>query len=339
MTDLHLTLGRTRAGAPVIWSGADNPHIAVSGRSGSGKSYFLKGLLEQAAQQKATCLVLDYSGDFPGYRPPEGISFRRLDVSHPDFRFNPLAHGDNGSPQVAAQRLLTAIHNVSRIGARASLSLQTAALEYLEAAAHPSLRGLADFARQKERPNAGLAAALEPLDLLAALVRCGEEPISLDLSAPGITVVGFGQIVNAKVRSLLVELILGTIWTQRISRSNWPHPLILLLDEGQNLNWAQDSMAVRILREGRKYGLVGWFSSQYITQKTAAAALGQAALQAYFRPDDANIPHLARSFSQAGAGSAAQWSQLIRNLKVGQFLLSNGPGNHLVVTVPQRRGR
>ena len=339
MTDLHLTLGRTRAGAPVVWSGADNPHIAVSGRSGSGKSYFLKGLLEQAAQQTATCLVLDYSGDFPGYRPPEGIPFRRLDVSHPDFRFNPLAHGDDSSPQVAVQRLLTAIHNVSRIGARASLSLQTAALEYLEAAAHPSLRGLADFARQKERPNAGLAAALEPLDLLAALVRCGEEPISLDLSAPGITVVGFGQIVNAKVRSLLVELILGTIWTQRISRSNWPHPLILLLDEGQNLNWAQDSMAVRILREGRKYGLAGWFSSQYITQKTAAAALGQAALQAYFRPDDANIPHLARSFSQAGAGSAPQWSQLIRNLKVGQFLLNNGPGNHLVVTVPQRRGR
>ena len=118
MTDLHLTLGRTRAGAPVIWSGADNPHIAVSGRSGSGKSYFLKGLLEQAAQQRVICLVLDYSGDFPGYRPPEGIPFRRLDVSHPDFRFNPLAHGDDSSPQVAAQRLLTAIHNVSRIGAK-----------------------------------------------------------------------------------------------------------------------------------------------------------------------------------------------------------------------------
>lgn len=339
MTDLHLTLGRTRAGAPVIWSGADNPHIAVSGRSGSGKSYFLKGLLEQAAQQTATCLVLDYSGDFPGYRPPEGIPFRRLDVSHPDFRFNPLAHGDNGSPRVAAQRLLTAIHNVSRIGARASLSLQTAALEYLKAAAHPSLRGLADFARQKERPNAGLAAALEPLDLLAALVRCGEEPISLDLTNPGISVLSFDQILNIRIRSLLVELLLGAVWAQRISQSDWPCPLILLLDECQNLSWGEGSMAVRILREGRKYGLAGWFSSQYITQKTAAAALGQAALQAYFRPDDANIPHLARSFSQAGAGSAAQWSQLIRNLRVGQLLLSNGPGNHLVVTVPQRRGR
>src|SRR5699024_4914695 len=129
-------------------------------------------------------------------------------------------------------------------------------------------------------------------------------PISLDLTNPGLSVLSFDQILNIRIRSLLVELLLGAVWAQRISRSNWPHPLILLLDEGQNLNWAQDSMAVRILREGRKYGLVGWFSSQYITRKTAAAALGQAALQAYFRPDDANIPHLARSFSQAGAGSA-----------------------------------
>ena len=171
------------------------------------------------------------------------------------------------------------------------------------------------------------------------LVRCGEELISLDLTAPGLSVLSFNQILNTRIRSLLVELLLGAVWAQRISQSDWPCPLILLLDECQNLSWGEGSMAVRILREGRKYGLAGWFSSQYITQKTAAAALGQAALQAYFRPDDANIPHLARSFSQAGAGSAAQWSQLIRNLKVGQFLLSNGPGNHLVVTVPQRRGR
>ena len=73
---LRLFLGQTRSGTPVIWSGASNPHIAVSGRSGSGKSYFLKGLLEQAAGQGAACLVLDYSGDFAAYLPPEGIPLR-----------------------------------------------------------------------------------------------------------------------------------------------------------------------------------------------------------------------------------------------------------------------
>ena len=225
---------------------------------------------------------------------------------------------------------------MSPIGARASLSLQRATLEYLEGAAHPSLRGLADFAGQREKPSAGLAAALEPLDLLAALVRCGGEPISLDLSAPGITVVGFGQIVNAKVRSLLVELILGTIWTQRTSRSDWPRPLILLLDECQNLGWAQDGMAVRILREGRKYGLAGWFATQYTTSKAAQAALRQAALQVRFRPDDQDVLKLARSLSSSSGRLADEWVRVIRALRVGQFLLSRGTGGCLIVTVPVR---
>ena len=331
---LRLSLGQTRSGTPVTWSGANNPHVAVSGRSGSGKSYFLKYLLEQAARQGAACLTLDYSGDFAGYRPLEGIPFRHLDVSDPDFQFNPLAPGGQNGLPAAAQRLLTAVHSVSPIGARASLSLQRVTLEYLEGTAHPSLRGLADFAGQKERPNAGLAAALEPLDLLATLVRCGEEPISLDLSVPGITVVGFGQIVNAKVRSLLVELILGTIWAQRVSRSDWPHTLILLLDECQNLGWAQDGMAVRILREGRKYGLAGWFATQYITGKAAQAALGQAALQVRFRPDDQEVLKLARSLSASGGQSADQWVRVIRGLRIGQFLLYSQANAPVIVTVP-----
>lgn len=331
---LRLSLGQTRSGTPVTWSGADNPHVAVSGRSGSGKSYFLKGRLEQAAGQGAACLVLDYSGDFAEYHPPEGILFRHLDVSDPDFQFNPLVPGGHNGLQAAAQRLLTAVQSVSRIGARASLSLQRITLEYLEGAAHPSLRGLADFAGQKERPNAGLAAALEPLDLLAALVRCGEELISLDLSVPGITVVGFSQIVNAKVRSLLVELILGTIWAQRTSRSDWPHPLILLLDECQNLGWAQDGMAVRILREGRKYSLAGWFATQYMTGKAAQAALGQAALQVRFRPDDQDVLKLARSLSSSSGRSANEWVRVIRALRVGQFLLYSQTNAPLIVTVP-----
>ena len=158
----------------------------------------------------------------------------------------------------------------------------------------------------------------------------------MDLTAPGLSVLSFNQILNTRIRSLLVELLLGAVWAQRISQSDWPCPLILLLDECQNLSWGEGSMAVRILREGRKYGLAGWFSSQYITQKTAAAALGQAALQAYFRPDDAKIPHLTKSFSQAEAGSAPQWSQLIRNLKVGQFLCRQPSGQAFVVSVPKR---
>ena len=42
------------------------------------------------------------------------------------------------------------------------------------------------------------------------------------------------------------------------------------------------------------------------------------------------------TFSQAEAGSAPQWSQLIRNLKVGQFLCRQPSGQAFVVSVPKR---
>ena len=40
MTDLHLTLGRTRAGAPVIWSGADNPTLRFPGGAAAANPTF-----------------------------------------------------------------------------------------------------------------------------------------------------------------------------------------------------------------------------------------------------------------------------------------------------------
>lgn len=334
---ISLFLGRSNSGTSVTWAGADNPHAAISGRSGSGKSYFLKGLLEQAARQGASCLVFDYSHDFRHYIPPENVPFQALDVVGSSFNMNPLADSSASGRRTSAQQLLSALHSVFRMGPRANLALHKAALGYLEQTEKPTLDGLIDFARNDQPASTGLTAALEPLELLATLIRCGDCPISLDLTSPGITVLGFDQVVDGKLCTLLVELILGAVWDQRASAtsSDGP-PLILLLDECQNLNWGDGSMAVRILREGRKYGLAGWFSSQYIQNKNAVAALGQAALQAYFRPDDANILRLAKAMSQTGHGKPEQWGKAIRSLRVGQFLLQKPGGKPMIVTVPAR---
>lgn len=333
-----LSLGRSNSGASVTWTGADNPHIAVSGRSGSGKSYGLKGLLEQAARQGAVCLVLDYSSDFRTCDPPKDVPFRTIDVVEPNFTINPLADPSASGRRSSAQRLLSALHSVFRMGPRANLALQKTALAYLSQAKAPTLEGLVDFINADERPvSTGLAAAVEPLELLTTLVHCGDCPTSLDLTSPGITVLGFDQVADGKMRTLLVELILGSVWDQRTSVTSCGNPpLILLLDECQNLNWGGGSMAVRILREGRKFGVAGWFSSQYIQNKNAVAALGQAALQAYFRPDDANVLRLAKAMSQTGHGKPEQWGKVIRSLRVGQFLLQKQGGKPVIVTVPAR---
>lgn len=64
LQSLKLNLGRSASGGTVWLRQPSNPHIYISGRSGSGKSFFLKHLLRQALEQDTLCLVLDYSDDF-----------------------------------------------------------------------------------------------------------------------------------------------------------------------------------------------------------------------------------------------------------------------------------
>jgi len=49
--------GCSNSGDKVYISGLSNPHVYLSGRSGSGKSHFLRQLVDQAAQQKSRLLV------------------------------------------------------------------------------------------------------------------------------------------------------------------------------------------------------------------------------------------------------------------------------------------
>lgn len=333
--NLTLNLGYTQLGSPVAEPGGDNPHLAILGRSGSGKSYFMRGLIEQAARQGTLCLILDYSADFRSYVPPGEISFQNVNVTDPSFIINPVAVSTARGGVVAAQQLLSALHSVFRMGPRANLALQKVTLSYLETAGSPTLTGLLRYAQNMEKKSAGLTAATEPLELLATLVHCGAEPISIDLNQAGIIALGFDQIVDNKLRALLAELILQMVWDQWTAASSPDHPLILVLDECQNLSWGEGSMAVRILREGRKFGIGGWFASQWIANKTAIAALGQAALRANFRPEDVNISALAKQLAQTN-GTLAQWQRLLQKLKVGQFVYSRGDGKAVIVNVPAR---
>lgn len=332
---LVLTVGRTRSGADITVRGGDNPHLAVLGRSGSGKSYFLNGLVSQVARQGALCLILDYSADFRHYIPPDGVPFCRIDTTNPEFTVNPLAVAAGKGGGIAAQQLLSALHSVFRMGARATVALQKTTLSYLGTINSPSLTGLLHYIQDTEEKSAGLTAATEPLELLTTLIHCGSEPISIDLNQHGIIVLGLDQIVDNKLRALLVELILQTVWNQWTATPAPDYPLILVLDECQNLSWSEGSLAVRILREGRKFNIGGWFASQWISNKTAISALGQAAFQANFRPEDDNIPALSKRLAQS-EGKAADWQQLLRRLRRGQFLFSSGGGRPLLVNVPER---
>lgn len=327
--DFELHPGYTLSGKRVTWSGADNPHLYISGQSGTGKSFLLKRLASQAAGQGAFVLALDYSSDFLDYTPPDGLHFQCISVSSPEFSLNPLIGHPGQTPDTRAQQLLAALHSVFRMGPTATLSLHRVTTTYLTADEHPTMEGLLAFITQLKKPDRGLKSARENLELLSTLIHCDSRPISLDLDTPGLTVLDYSQIMDRDQCQLLVELILQAVWNARTTQQP---PLVLILDESQQLHWGVGSMSVRILREGRKFGIAGWFSSQWCDDKEAASALGQAAHQIQFRPDIQHIGKLTKTFCSRPS-DRPQCQAALQKLKRGQFLWQRGDGKVVIVNV------
>lgn len=331
MADFEFHLGHTLAGKDLIWRNADNLHISITGQSGTGKSFFLKKLIAQAVSQGAVCLVPDYSSDFCDYIPPEGQRFQHIDVTSPnDFALNPLIGSPGQSPAACAQQLVASLHSVFRTGPRAAVALEKATEEYLTVDNAPTLPGLLAYISEKERPEMSLLHAIEPLELLSSLIRCGDEPITVDLDSPGLVVLDLTSIFDQKICSSLVNLILQTLW---ITHSREQPPLILVLDEARRLNWGDGSLAARILYEGRKFGIAGWFSSQRVSRKEAEEALEQAKLHVHFRPGEQNANKLAKTLGCTSSKDLPQYRKLILGLECGQFLWLNPDGKPVLVEV------
>lgn len=316
---MDLTLGYQYDSRAITSAGAENPHIFIDGISGSGKSFALKRLSEQAAAQNALIIVFDYTADWIDYQAPEGISLRRLDVMDRTLQINPLAPTPGATGFMRAQRLLNLLLSAYRLGNRACIDLTNSTRLYLDKCTEtPTIAGLINYILSHPATK-GLDAALEPLKALSLLINSGPVPISLDLDTPGILILGFAQLESTQLRKLLIEVLLRAIWDSK-SASREGRPLILLLDECQNLNWGKDSMSALILREGRKFSIGGWFATQWISNENAVNALQQASVQLHFRQNKENALSLARTLSDNLPVRRDKYARLLRSFKPGDFI-------------------
>ena len=325
---LELTLGCRADGRAITTAGSENPHIFADGISGAGKSFKLKRLAEDAVSQGAQVIAFDYTGDFAAYMPPEGLPLRRMDVADGELQINPLSPASGASAFVRGQRLVNLLLAGYRLGPRACIDLQNATVQYLESRPEiPTISGLVKYIEQACLMTRGLASALEPLKGLSHLITRGPEEINVNLNFPWLLILEFKQTESSWMRQLMIELLLRVIWDSRTSMAaSNPNPLILLLDECQNLNWRKDGMPVRILREGRKFEIGGWFASQWVENERAKAALREAAVQMHFRQDQDAAAKLARTMAFNNREKRERYTRLIRSLPRGSFIVEKPCG-------------
>ena len=345
-----LNLGTTSVNhTPLRWENAPNNHIFITGQSGAGKSFFLRNLILQLLHQgKARCIVLDASHDLAGGLPTSpGLSsddtkqISVVDVKSDDFilnplRLQPLRDGVDEDSNAAANRVAEMLRSAYQLRDIQASYLANHLCDYLEH--HGGVGSIPDFLKyadaflEKDERKL-IALSIERMKNFAHTVHCGAGSFDWQLDTPGVTVIDFSRVPTGREQRLLVELSLADIWGQRLRKQDAQIPTVIVLDECQRFKFASDNYTTNLLREGRKYQMSGWFASQWIKDDETLAALEQAALRAYFRPEPSNVHTLAKRLAAGDNNLTKTYERHLSRLRAGQILYHDLNGRPIIANV------
>lgn len=342
--DFTLSLGRSRSGRELRWCNASNPHISISGRSGSGKSYCLKRLMAQLPKQGVRCIVFDISDDFSNLSLLRRFAGEGVEITAADVRkevvinpFQKLSMNERLQEEGrdVAARLSASLKELYHFpGDKQTMYLCDALANFLEETPHAwDLNEFISFVERDETRAKHMLTSLIRLKHLATMVHGGKEGYRWDLDTPGITIIRFDRIPDTISQAILTEFLLDDLWNRKVRAGADACPVVVVLDECQRLRFGEQSMPSRILREGRKFEFAGWFSSQWMDDKRTLSALGQAALQIHFHPDPTRARSLARMLSQGKTRETGEFEGALSSLKVGEFLYLDQRGNLVIARV------
>lgn len=333
----QLSLGSLSLGMPLTWDGNPNFHIYMTGNSGQGKTFLSRNLASQIPGMGGRCIIFDYSGDFITESSQQNWPIAGtdvIDVRSGDITINPfLPENDSETHEEIAERVVALLSSGIRFGIAQWAYLYDTITYGLE---NDQLHSIADLVFQIEinaEDDDTAKRILPKVKRFGKLLHGNGNPIDWKYNVPGITIINLSTIKDPVTLTILAEILLWSICSPRMSSiPEETTPLVLLLDECQRLRFKDGDTTVRILREGRKYGIWGWFSTQWIYDKTASAALNQAGLRIYFRPNEDDLHKTALKLSCSNKAKLPVYERQLSNLKRGQFMFQKG--SRLIITQP-----
>ena len=121
---------------------------------------------------------------------------------------------------------------------------------------------------------------------------------------------------------LFVEFLLRDLWNHTQNNGEKNKPFVVVLDEAQNLRHNSESPTGKILTEGRKFGVSGWFATQFMggqLDRDEIQILQQAAQKLYFCPPDDGVMDTAKSID-INSSAAKEWAEKLKKLKLGECI-------------------
>ncbi len=315
----------------------NNRHLLINGNSGCGKTYCIQGLLMEAAQQGVSSVVFDYTGGFtnskldPIFKERLGDRIKQRIVKISKIPVNPFEKNeiqideDIFVPEEdadVADKISEIFKAVYDLGDQQKSAVYSAVLNGLRE--HGSNMSFPIMVEELE--NLGTNYAKTVISKIQAF--SDFNPFAVDdtfswseiRDSEGMVYVfqltGYGR----DIQVLLTELLLWDIWNYCVKNGDESKPFILVMDEAQNLSHGEKSPSAKILTEGRKFGISGWYATQFMKPQLSddeIQRLQQAGQKLYFCPPDDGVMTVAKNIDITSQG-AKDWADRLKKLKKGE---------------------
>lgn len=340
--DVRLLIGSDiRTGERFYWEfgnkNLNNRHLLINGNSGCGKTYCIQTLLMEAALQGVSSVVFDYTGGFtnskldPIFKNALGDKIKQRIVKISKIPVNPFEKNviqiddDIFVPEEdadVADKIAEIFKAVYDLGDQQKSAIYTAVLNGLKV--HGNNMSFPIMVEELE--NIGTNYAKTVISKIQAFTDFN--PFASDdtfswseiRDSEGMVYVfqltGYGR----DIQVLLTELLLWDIWNFCVKNGDETKPFILVMDEAQNLSHGDKSPSAKILTEGRKFGLSGWYATQFMKPQLSddeIQRLQQAGQKLYFCPPDDGVITVAKNIDITTQG-AKDWADRLKKLKKGE---------------------
>lgn len=320
----------------------NNRHLLINGNSGCGKTYCIQGLLMSAARQGISSVVFDYTGGFtnskldPVFKQELADKIEQRVVKAVKIPINPFKKGDIQIDEDifvpeedidVASKIAEIMTSVYKFGDQQKSAVYSAVLNGLRTYGdNMSFQHLASELESLDNNySKTVLSKIQPfidMNPFAADDNFGWEAIrdSEKGTVYVMQLAGYGR----DVQVLLTELMLWDIWSFCSKTGDETKPFILVMDEAQNLDHGEKSPSAKILTEGRKFGISGWYATQFMKPQLSddeIQRLQQSGQKLYFCPPDDGVDTVAKNLDTTPQGKK-DWAARLKKLRKGECVTS-----------------
>jgi len=341
LTSIRVLIGKDlKTNEKIYWEFGNkqlnNRHLLISGNSGSGKTYCIQMLLYELSKQGISSIVFDYTNGFSKTKLDKkfveilGNKLKEKVVYKEKFPLNPFkkmeqAIGDEKileKDSDAAIRVSNIFKAIYDFGDQQLGTLYSAILScYKKYGDYITLEKMIE---ELEQDASNYAKTI--VNKIRPFV--DSEPFDYNNSFSWNDIIESDGIVyiiqlnpfNRDTQLLITEFILWDIWNYALKYGDESKPIPIILDEAQNLDHSEKSPTAKILTEGRKFGLSGWFATQFLKKQLKddeIQRLQQAGQKLYFSPPEAEINEIAQYVINK-KDKYDIWIEKIKTLKKGE---------------------